>query len=228
MTDSPPSARTTLRRGSHLASYTPVDIDRILDTGLIAHVAINTDTGPIAIPMAYGRDNTNIYIHGSVANAALRAARDNDISITITILNGLVIARSPLHNTMHYQSLVIRGTATIVDDTHKVATLKLINDHITPTWDTARAPSTDDIKRTIVLAVPLDETSAKISASDPTDDPGDLTGPHWAGFIPLTTRWNQPIRANNLTTDVNAPSGIDVLADTIAHPPLHPRSWPAP
>ena len=158
----PASPRITVRRGSKNAAYDPDTIRSILHAGVIAHVGVTTDDGPIVLPMAYGLTESELLLHGAVANAMLRSGRDVDVCVTVTIVDGLVVARTPLHNSMNYRSVVVRGTATLVDDDRKVAALQVINDHIASIWDTARPPSANDLRRTMVLSVPLDEASAKV------------------------------------------------------------------
>ena len=120
-------------------------------------------TGPIVLPMAYGRTDDWLYVHGSAANAALRAAVGRDICVTITIVDGLVVGRSPFHNSMNYRGVVVRGTARLVDDRDEhLEALRLVSDHVVATWDTGRPPTELEIRKTMVIAVPLVEMSAKI------------------------------------------------------------------
>jgi len=219
MTDhQPPSGRTTLKRGANRAVYGPDQIRTILQSGLIAHVGVTTDDGPIVLPMAYGVRNDEILIHGGVANAMLRGGRDVDVCVTVTIVDGLVVARSPLHNSMNYRSVVIRGLATpITDAEDHSAALQVINDHIAPIWDTARAPSDLDFRQTMVLSVPLTEASAKVRSGDPIDDAADIGGPHWAGVLPLTSTWGHVVPAGDLRSGIEPPPAVIALADTDAH-----------
>lgn len=213
-----PSQRTTLKRGKNRAAYAPDDVRGVLQAGLIAHVGVTTDDGPIVLPMVYGLRDDEILIHGGVANAMLRGGREMDVCITVTIVDGLVVARSPLHNSMNYRSVVIRGTATaIIERPAQMAALKVINDHIAPIWDTARPPSETDYKQTLVLSVPLEEASAKIRGGDPIDDDDDVQGPHWAGVVPLTAAWGEAVEASDLTPGIAAPAAVTALANTNAH-----------
>ncbi len=169
--------------------YDVAGIRKILAAGQIAHVGVATDDGPIVLPMAYGVRSgprgDELLIHGSVANAMMRAGRGLDVCVTVTIVDGLVVARTPFHNSMNYRSVVVRGMATAITEADdKVAALQVINDHIAPIWDTARPPSESDLKQTLVLALPLTEASAKVRAGDPIDEAADLDGPHWAGVAP--------------------------------------------
>jgi hypothetical protein len=214
-----PSDRTTVRRGSDRATYDPAEVRAILEAGHVAHVGVTTEHGPIVIPMAYGVRGDEILIHGSVANAMMRAGRSTDVCITVTILDGLVVARTPFHNSVNYRSVVVRGEATRIEDHEaKLAALRVINDHIAPIWDTARPPSEEDLKKTMVLTVPLKEASAKIRRGDPVDEPQDLDGPHWAGVVPLKISWGEPYAAADLADGIDMPAAVADLANTNAHP----------
>lgn len=207
-----------MKRGKNRAVYGPDEVKVLLQQGIIAHVGVTTDDGPIVLPMAYGVQGDDILIHGSIANAMLRGGRDIDVCVTITIVDGLVVARSPLHNSMNYRSVVIRGTATAVTgDQEQAAALKVINDHIAPIWDTARPPSEADYKQTLVLCVPLTEASAKVRGGDPIDDDEDVAGPHWAGVVPLVSTWGALQDAGDLTSGIAAPPAVTALVDTDAH-----------
>jgi len=214
----PPSTRTTLKRGANRAVYGTSEIRSILQAGVIAHVGVTTDDGPIVLPMAYGLSGDHILIHGGVANAMLRGGRAVDVCITVTIVDGLVVARSPLHNSMNYRSVVIRGLATpVAGDVEHPEALKIINDHIAPIWDSARAPSDLDYRQTLVLSVPLAEASAKVRGGDPIDDDADLDGPHWAGVVPFVSQWGSVIPAADLAAGIEVPPAVASLAGSTAH-----------
>src|SRR5215207_5476657 len=176
----PASERVRLRRGAIRAEYDRAAIFEVLDAGMIAHVGVVTPDGPIVLPMAFARTDEWLYVHGSVANAALRAAVGQDICITVTIVDGMVVGRCPFHNSMNYRGVVVRGVARRVDDpAEHMEALRLVSDHVMPTWDTAREPNAAEIRKTTVLAVELIEMSAKIRVGDPIDEPDDVDGPHW-------------------------------------------------
>lgn len=215
----PASERTTLKRGANRAEYDRAAIRSILSAGIVAHVGVNTDDGPIVLPMVYGLRGDELLIHGSVANAMMRAGRGLDVCVTVTIVDGLVVARTPLHNSMNYRSVVVRGTATpITNPDEKTAALKVINDHIAPIWDTARPPSDGELKQTMVLTMPLAEASAKVRGGDPIDEPEDVELDHWAGIVPLTTTWGAPFPATDLRDGIDMPAAVEALGDTSAHP----------
>ena len=211
-TSEPASDRVRLRRGAVRAEYDRDAIFDVLDAGMIAHVGVMTADGPIVLPMAYGRDDEWLYVHGSVANAALRAAVGQDICITVTIVDGMVVGRCPFHNSMNYRGVVVRGVARRVDDpAEHMGALRLVSDHVMPTWETSRPPSESEIRQTMVVAVALTEMSAKIRAGDPIDEPADLEGPHWAGHVPVRTVWEAPVPSADLTAGIAVPVGIAAL-----------------
>ena len=218
MSTAPPSPRTTVRRGKNRADYDHGTVRDILSAGVIAHVGVTTDDGPIVLPMAYGLRDDEILIHGALANAMMGAGRDVDVCLTVTIVDGLVVARTPFHNSMNYRSVVIRGRATAIDDpAAKLAALEVINDHIAPLWREARAPSDGDVRKTLVLSVPLAEASAKVRSGDPIDEDIDMDGPHWAGVVPLTSTWGQPYAAADLRGEPGVPAAVARLAGSDAH-----------
>jgi nitroimidazol reductase NimA-like FMN-containing flavoprotein (pyridoxamine 5'-phosphate oxidase superfamily) len=213
MTAEPASDRVRLRRGANRAEYDRDAILAVLDAGMVAHVGVVTDDGPIVLPMAYGRDDDWIYLHGSAANAALRAGAGTDVCVTVTIVDGMIVGRSPFHNSMNYRGVVVRGRARRVDDpAEHMAALRIVSDHVMPTWDTGRPPTDAEIRKTMVIAVPLVEMSAKIRTGGPIDEDEDLAGPHWAGQVPIRTTWEAPVDSPDLPADVPVPPGIAGLA----------------
>jgi nitroimidazol reductase NimA-like FMN-containing flavoprotein (pyridoxamine 5'-phosphate oxidase superfamily) len=213
----PPSPRTTVRRGAHRAVYDRAEVHRILDAGLLAHVAVATDDGPLVLPMAYGHDGRELYLHGAVGNGLLRAGIGREVCATVTIVDGLVIARSPFHDSMDHRSVVVRGRAReVVDGEAKVSALRRIVDHVVPHWDTGRAPTPAELRRTLVLALPLDEVSAKVRTGGPGDEPTDVAGPHWGGWVPLVARWGAPIDSADLTAGIAPPSAVAELEGRVA------------
>ena len=208
-----PSARTRVRRGAPRARYGRDDVLGILDAGLIAHVGVTTDEGPLVLPMAYGRDDDWLYLHGAAANHLLNTGEGDEICVTVTRLDGLVMARTPFHNSMNYRSVVVRGRATrILGERRRLYALKLITDHAVAHWDLVRPPSPSDLRKTMVLELPLEEASAKVRAGDPVDEPDDIAGPWWAGVVPITTRFDAPVASADLTGDGRPPAPIEALA----------------
>ena len=195
-----PSPRTKVRRGANRADYEHDTVRAILDSGLIAHVGVQTPDGPLVLPMAYGRDDETLYLHGAAANHLLGSGEGHDICATVTHVDGLVMARTPFHNSMNYRSVVVRGLATKIEEPNaKLRALKIITDHVVANWDEGRPVSQIDNKKTLVLEMPLAEASAKVRGGDPIDEPDDMAGPWWAGVIPIETRFLEPYAAADLT-----------------------------
>ena len=207
-----PSARTRVRRGAPRARYGREDVLGILDAGMIAHVGVTTGDGPLVLPMAYGRDDDWLYLHGAAANHLLNTGEGHEVCVTVTHLDGLVMARTPFHNSMNYRSVVVRGRATrILDEQRRLNALKLITDHVVAHWDLVRPPSPSDLRKTMVLELPLAEASAKVRAGDPVDEPDDIAGPWWAGVVPITTRFEEPEASADLTSGADTPSAVAAL-----------------
>ncbi len=207
-----PSARTRVRRGAPRARYGHDDVLGILDAGLIAHVGVTTEDGPLVLPMAYGRDDDRLYLHGAAANHLLNTGEGHEVCVTVTHLDGLVMARTPFHNSMNYRSVVVRGRATrILDEPRRLYALKLITDHVVAHWDSVRPPSPSDLRKTMVLELPLAEASAKVRSGDPADEPDDIDGPWWAGMVPITTRFEAPITSTDLTSGADTPPAMAAL-----------------
>lgn len=214
----PASPRTTVRRGTNRAEYSPEVMRAILDAGVIAHVGVQTDEGPLVLPMAYGRTDDELLLHGAVANSLLRAGEGVDICATVTIVDGLVVARTPFHNSMNYRSVVVRGTAHKIEDAQdKLDALRIITVHVANVWDHGRPPSEIDVTKTLVLRMSLDEMSAKVRATDPVDEPDDMTGPWWAGLVPLNHAWGEPKPADDLAPGIAIPAAVAALGGTTAH-----------
>lgn len=216
----PASERTTLRRGPQNAAYERDEILAILDAGIVAHVGVATDDGPIVLPMAYGRDDEQLYLHGAIANAMLRSGRAAEVCVTVTLLDGLIFARNPFHHSMSYRSVVVRGRATLVEDpTRQRHALKLVSDHVAAIWDEQLPPSDAEVRRTQVLAVPLTEASAKVRGFHPRDEEADLASDRWAGTVPVTTTFAAPVPSPDLRAGARqAPTAIAALTDRPAHP----------
>ena len=205
----PASDRVRVRRLAERGRYDPAGIRSILDEGLVAHVGVTTDEGPVVLPMAYGCIDDTMYLHGAVGNALLGDAVDAELCATVTLVDGLVLARTPFHNSMNYRCVVVRGRGRRVQEPeeHERA-LRIITDHIVATWDHGRTPSSSDLRRTLVLALPLDEASAKVRSGDPVDEPDDLDGPHWAGTVAVTTTFGPPLPAADLAEGIDVPDSV--------------------
>ncbi|HET6949337.1 MAG TPA: pyridoxamine 5'-phosphate oxidase family protein [Acidimicrobiales bacterium] len=204
----PPSARTTVRRLPERGSYDRATAHAILDEGLVAHVGLTTDDGPVVIPLLYGRDGDRLLLHGSAASRLLRGgAKGAEMCVTVTLVDGLVLARSAFHHSMNYRSVVAFGRATpVTDPDEKRAALDRLVEHIVPgrTAD-ARPPADKEIRATLVLALPLDECSVKVRTGGPNDEDEDMDLPVWAGVVPLSTVAGAPVAAGDLRVAVPVP-----------------------
>jgi uncharacterized protein len=191
-----PTPRTRVTREPDRAVYDRETVYRILDEGFLCHVGFAVDGQPFVIPTSYGRKDSNLYIHGSAASRMLRQMKAGvPACVTVTLLDGLVLARSVFNHSMNYRSVVILGKATLVDDpAEKVSALRVLAEHSIPgRWDDARQPNERELKATSVLRVPIEEFSAKVRTGPPIDDDEDYSFPTWAGVIPLETTVGTPI-----------------------------------
>ncbi len=191
-----PAARTRVVREPDRAVYDREAVCRILDEGFLCHVGFVADGQPFVIPTSYGRKGASLYIHGSAASRMLRHMREGvPVCITVTLVDGLVLARSVFNHSMNYRSVVILGKAALVEDPEeKLAALRTLSEHILPgRWDEARQPNERELKATSVLRVPIEEFSAKVRTGPPVDDAEDYSFPTWAGVIPLEMKAGAPI-----------------------------------
>jgi nitroimidazol reductase NimA-like FMN-containing flavoprotein (pyridoxamine 5'-phosphate oxidase superfamily) len=191
-----PSARTRLVREADRAVYDRAAAYRILDEGFICHVGFVADGQPFVIPTGYGRVGDNLYIHGSAASRMLRRVDEGvAVCVTVTLLDGLVLARSIFNHSMNYRSVVILGTAVAVNDAkEKIEALRLLSEHILPgRWVESRQPNEKELKATLVMRLPIEEFSAKVRQGPPVDDEEDYAFPTWAGVIPLEMIAGKPI-----------------------------------
>ncbi|MEM9606982.1 MAG: pyridoxamine 5'-phosphate oxidase family protein [Actinomycetota bacterium] len=193
----PASDAVTVRRIDERAAYDAATRDAILDAAIIAHVGlVGTDSRPIVIPMAYARDDETLLLHGSQASRLLRSGKaGTDLCVTVTLLDGMVLARSTLHHSMNYRSVVVLGRAVPVEDLdERAAALDLLVEHLTPGQVAALRPSTEkELRSTLVLRLPLEEFSVKLREGGPVDDEEDLDPQIWAGVLPLRTEVGEPV-----------------------------------
>jgi hypothetical protein len=183
-----PTQRSTIKRLPKRATYDSETVYQILDEGLVCHVGFVVDGQPYVIPTAYGRVEDRLYIHGSPASRMLRTLQEGiPVCVTVTLLDGLVLARSAFHHSMNYRSVVIFGTATIVSEPEeKLKALHAFTEHVVPgRWEEVRQPSRNELAGTLVLSLPIVEASAKVRTGPPIDDEADYSLPVWAGEIPL-------------------------------------------
>jgi nitroimidazol reductase NimA-like FMN-containing flavoprotein (pyridoxamine 5'-phosphate oxidase superfamily) len=168
----------------------------VLDAGLVAHVAVTDDEGrPYVVPVAYARDGERVLFHGSTGSRLFRRLADGEPTcLTVTLLDGLVLARSAFESSMHYRSAMVLGTARVVEGDDADRALRVISDHLLPgRWEDIRPPSRKELAATLVLALPLDECSVKVSAGPPDDAEEDLDRPVWAGHVPIREVLGTPV-----------------------------------
>jgi uncharacterized protein len=185
-----PTARTTLRRLADRGSYDVALVHSILDEALICHVGFTVDDHPYVIPTIHTRVDDTLYLHGSPASRMLRNLKDGvDVCVTVTVVDALVLARSAFHHSLNYRSVLVLGRADAVGPgEEKRAALEALVDHIAPGRSAeARPPSDFEMRSTLLLALALQEVSAKVRTGPANDDEADLTLPVWAGQLPLKT-----------------------------------------
>jgi len=191
-----PTTRTRVVREPDRGVYDREAAYRILDEGFICHVGFIVDGQPFVIPTSYGRSGDNLFIHGSAASRMLRNLdRGIPVCVTVTLLDGVVLARSIFNHSMNYRSVVLLGTATLVDDpADKLEALRRLSEHILPgRWADSRQPNDKELKATSVLRLPITEFSAKVRQGPPIDDEEDYAFRTWAGVVPLQTVAGAPV-----------------------------------
>jgi uncharacterized protein len=203
--------RTQVKRRSQRGNYDRSVINQILDEGLICHVGFVVQGQPFVIPTAYGRIDDQIYIHGSPMSRMLRSLQQGiEVCITVTLLDGLVLARSAFHHSMNYRSVVIFATARLVETpAEKMDALQAFTEHIIrDRWSEVRPPTAPELAGTLVLALSLEEASAKIRTGPPVDDEADYALPVWAGELPLRLVANAPVDDPRMVPVVALPDYI--------------------
>ena len=201
--------RTTLKRLPKRGSYDQEQIFSILDEGFICHVGFVVDGQPFVIPTGYARKGNRLFIHGSQASRMLRTLKTGvEVCITITLIDGLVLARSAFHHSMNYRSVVVFGRAEIVEErSAKTEALLAFSEHVLPgRWNDVREPTEEELAATTVLSVSLEEASAKIRTGPPLDDEEDYSLPVWAGVIPLSLVAGDPEPDPRLNEGIQTPN----------------------
>jgi nitroimidazol reductase NimA-like FMN-containing flavoprotein (pyridoxamine 5'-phosphate oxidase superfamily) len=196
MTNFTPTERTTLKRLPKRGEYDRVAVFQILDEAFVCHVGFVVDGKPYVIPTSYGRIGNVLYIHGSASSRLLRSLEQGiDVCVTVTLIDGLVLARSAFHHSINYRSVVIFGNANRVDDPdEKIKALHAFTEHVVPgRWKDVRSPNESELRATLVLKLPLVEVSAKVRSGPPIDDEEDYKLSVWAGVLPLTLVAGAPI-----------------------------------
>ena len=211
MSDFSPTEKTQVKRLPKRGKYDSETVYKILDEAFVCHVGFVADGQPYVIPTNFGRVGDTLYLHGSAASRMLRTLSEGiPVCVTVTLVDGLVLARSAFHHSVNYRSVVILGTARLVSDpTEKMEALRLFTEHIMKgRWDEIRWPTEQEMKGTTVLALPLEEVSAKVRVGGPVDDEEDYSLPVWAGVLPLTTTTNAPIPDTRLKEGTPVPNYI--------------------
>jgi nitroimidazol reductase NimA-like FMN-containing flavoprotein (pyridoxamine 5'-phosphate oxidase superfamily) len=204
------TARTELHRRRQRGRAERDDLYAVLDAALICHIGVVADGAPRVLPTAHGRDGDTLYLHGSSANATYWAADGQEVCVTVTILDGLVCARSIFNHSMNYRSAMIYGTARLVNDEDEhLEALKVISEHLVPgQWDYARRPTKKELAATSVLALSLDEASVKVRTGPPGDDEEDYASDTWAGVVPVSLVFGEPEPDPALRPGIAVPSHV--------------------
>jgi len=211
MNEIPQTPRTTLKRLPKRGSHERDTIDQILDEGFICHVGFAIEGQPFVIPTGYARAGDKLIIHGSQASRMLRALKTGiDVCVTVTIIDGLVLARSAFHHSMNYRSVVIFGRATLIEEREaKLAALFALSEHMIPgRWEDVREPTEAELQQTTVLSLPIDEASAKIRTGPPLDDEEDYAMNVWAGVLPMQLATGEAIADPRLPPNIEVPDYV--------------------
>ena len=209
-----PTERSAIRRLPQRGHYERATVNEILDEGFVCHVGFVLDGQPFVIPTGYARVGDVLYVHGARASRMLKALSGGaQVCITVTLVDGLVLARSAFHHSMNYRSVVVFGHArAVTDEAEKLTALRALTEHIAPgRWAETRQPNQQELNATSVLAVPLMEASAKVRVGPPVDDEEDYALKVWAGELPLRMTTSEPV------ADPRLPAGIE--------PPPHVREY---
>jgi hypothetical protein len=190
MSEFTPTERTQVKRLPKRGKYDQETVYQILDSAFVCHVGFNVEGQPYVIPTNYGRSGNTLYLHGSAASRMLRSLSEGiPVCVTVTHVDGLVLARSAFHHSVNYRSVVVLGTARpVTDPAEKMEALRIFTDHVMKgRWDDVRQPTEQELKATSVLSLSLEEVSAKVRTGGPIDDEADYSLSIWAGVLPLAT-----------------------------------------
>lgn len=214
----PVSRLNKVRQLREKGRYDRESVHRILDAGIVAQVAFVEDGNPVVVPMIYGRDGETVYLHGARKARVIRLVEGSDtICLNVTLLDGIVLARSAFNSSMNYRSVTVFGTPSLVESrTDKLRAMKVISEHLMPgRWGELRVPHEKEIKMTGVIAVTIDTASAKVSAGMPADEPDDYAIPVWAGVLPLTSQLQSLRDDDRLLPGVTASVAVRSLQSRI-------------
>ena len=208
MSEFTPTERTQVKRLPKRGVYDRETVFKILDSAFVCHVGFSVEGQPFVIPTNFGRAGETLYLHGSAASRMLKTLSGGvAVCVTVTHVDGLVLARSAFHHSVNYRSVVILGNARLVEDAaEKMAALRIFTEHVLKgRWDDVRQPTEQELKATTVLALPLEEVSAKVRAGGPLDDEADYSLPVWAGVLPLETVAKDPVPDAQRKNDPRVP-----------------------
>jgi nitroimidazol reductase NimA-like FMN-containing flavoprotein (pyridoxamine 5'-phosphate oxidase superfamily) len=211
MSNFAPTPRTQVKRLPKRGAYDRETVYKILDEAFVCHVGFVVDGQPFVIPTNFGRAGDTLYLHGSAASRMLRTLSEGvPVCVTATLIDGLVLARSAFHHSVNYRSVVVLGTARLVEDSsEKMEALRLFTEHIMKgRWEEIRWPNEQELKATSVLALPLEEASAKVRTGGPIDDEEDYALPVWAGVLPLESVPKAPVPDTRLKNGTPVPEYI--------------------
>jgi nitroimidazol reductase NimA-like FMN-containing flavoprotein (pyridoxamine 5'-phosphate oxidase superfamily) len=206
-----PTGKSKLKRLPNRGVYERESVYQILDEGCICHVGFVVEGQPFVIPTGYARVGDALYVHGSQASRMLRALKGGlDVCLTVTLVDGMVMARSAFHHSINYRSVVVFGRAVVVEDRdEKFEALRALTEHLAPgRWDETRQPTEGEMRATLVLALALEEASAKVRTGPPVDDEEDYALPVWAGVVPLRVVAGEPIPDPLLPQGVEPPAHV--------------------
>ena len=204
--------RSRVKRAPQRGQYDFETIAQILDSGLVCQVGFVVDGRPVVIPTAYGRRGDRLYIHGAPASRMLKTLTAGvDVCVTVTLLDGLVLARSAYHHSMNYRSVVLFGTAELITERdEKVQALEAFTEHVMKgRWAQVRSPNEQELAATSVLSLPITEASAKVRTGPPIDAEADYALPVWAGVLPLSLTPSRPVADPRLPVDIAIPDNIN-------------------
>ena len=211
MSESPIIDLNRVRRVPKRGQYDKDTIYRILDEGLVCHVGLVEDGQPVVIPMNYARRDDTVILHGAPASRLLKYVQaGRPVCVTVTLLDGLVLARSVYHHSMNYRSAVVFGRGRLIEaEQEKLAALEVLTEHILPgRWQDARRPNRQELDATAVVSVAIETASAKVRTGPPADDEDDYQLPVWAGVLPIQQQALTPVNDPRLRRDIPLPSSI--------------------
>ncbi|NNH70205.1 pyridoxamine 5'-phosphate oxidase family protein [Nocardia uniformis] len=206
-----PTPRSTLNRSKERARGDRADLDAVLDAAFLCHLGVLLGGTPVVIPTIYGRDGDTVYLHGSTGAGNLRAALAGEVSLAVTLVDGLVYARAAMHFSANFRSAVVHGRPVeVTDPDERLRALRIISEHAAPgAWDTVRPPNKKEMAATLVIALDLTEASVKVRTGDPRDEPDDIAaGTAWAGVLPLRQVWDAPIPSADLSPGIDIPDHV--------------------